>query len=202
MELIATTGEWGLNLQTGFCGFITRQGSLVDDGIEYFEKFEAGIPFVHTFILEQPGYIIEALGSGVVKQPLSKYVGDARVQCFIRAPRFWTPAKGLQYAREADRHIGEKYGYGLIVADALANTVLGRLLNKWTGGVPDSAMTWLLDERNHIICSELVAACLQTDYVLRLKGCLRGAARSIMPKRLGNDDAVFEEETVLLQGLK
>ena len=143
MELIATTGEWGLNLQTGFCGFITRQGSLVDDGIEYFEKFEAGIPFVHTFILEQPGYIIEALGSGVVKQPLSKYVGDARVQCFIRAPRFWTPAKGLQYAREADRHIGEKYGYGLIVADALANTVLGRLLNKWTGGVPDSAMTWL-----------------------------------------------------------
>lgn len=52
MKIISAKPKWGGTLQPGYCGFITRERDFVDDGIEYFEHFETGLPFVHTFVVE------------------------------------------------------------------------------------------------------------------------------------------------------
>lgn len=227
MKIVLEKPEWGQALQPGYCGFITREQDFVDDGIEYFEHFETGLPFVHTFVIEglaPPAgiqdlksqisnlkssgaaadqsqikiqnskiQIIEAHAqTGVHRATLDEYLGQKDVQCFIRMPIGRTPEIGAKTVAAAATHIGEKYGFGLIVADALANTFVGHCVNKLTLNAPDKFMCWLLDNQHAKICSQLVALALQSQFYLRLRGCLRRPADTILPKELGNDPQIWD----------
>lgn len=218
MKIVPAKPQWTQTLQPGYCGFITREHDLVDDGIEYFEHFETGLPFIHTFIVEakeesssssndagaatntptcnlQPATcnIIEAHArTGVRRATLDEYLNQKNIQCFVRIPIGWTPEIGAKIVAAAATHIGEKYGFGLILADALANTLLGHCLNAVTAGAPDKFMCWLLDNQHKKICSQLVALALQSQFYLRLRGCLRRPADTLLPKELGNDPQIWD----------
>ncbi len=227
-KIIPAGPDWGAALAPGYCGFITRRDDIVGDGIEYFERFENGIPFVHTFVVEgrdqslvtstlrspavhPPQWccggraedgsapainIIEAhAGTGVARGTLNEYLGGCganRCHCFIRIPAGYNPQIGRAIVRAAAAHIGERYAFPLILADALANTFIGHCLNRLTFNLPDRFVCWALSDAHRKICSQLVALALQSQFYLRLRGCLRRPADTIMPRELGNDPAIWE----------
>jgi len=217
MKIIPAKPAWGETLAPGYCGFITREKDFVGDGIAWFERFELGLPFVHTFVVEgaaQPAgscdwseggppaanvtpvgatHIIEAhAGTGVARATLGQYLGQKNVQCFIRMPIGWTPDIGAKIAGAAATHLGEKYAFSLIVADALSNTWLGHGLNRFTRNNWDNFLCWVFSNAHQKICSQLVALSLQRQFYLRLRGCLRRPADTIMPKELGNDPSLWD----------
>jgi len=201
MNILPAQPILGQNLQPGYCGFITREHDLVGDGIEYFEHFETGLPFVHTFIVEGQSSssainIIEAhAGTGVARATLDQYLGQKNCQCFIRIPAGYNGKIGGEIVSAASAHLGERYSFSLIVADAVANTVLGRCLNQLTLDLPDRFLCWALSSAHRKICSQLVALALQDQYYLRLRGCLRRPADTIMPRELGNDPSIWNPAT-------
>ena len=193
MKVTKAKPVWGETLNPGYLGFITREHDALAEGIEWFERWTAGLPFVHVFILSGPDEVVEAHAGGVRRASLAaEYFNEPDCQVFIREPRYWTPAMGASLVAEAEKHLGDHYGYGLILADMLANSFLGHSLNKFTFNLPNRAMSWLLNGRNDEICSELAALVMQTQYPLRLRGCLRQPAREITPKLLGNDELCFK----------
>lgn len=199
MKIIKAQPVWGSTLRPGFCGFITREHDIVGDGIAYFEHFETGIPFVHTFVVEsindQPSTIniIEAHAfTGVARATLDQYLGQKNVQCFIRIPIGYTEKIGRDIVNSASAHLGERYAFSLIFADALANTMLGHCLNKLTFNLPNRFFCWALSSAHRKICSQLVALALQSQFYLRLRGCLRRPADTIMPKELGNGPQIWD----------
>lgn len=197
MSIIATPPLWGENLRPGFCGFITREHDFDGDGIAYFERFQTGIPFVHTFVVERgagsSAFIIEAHPRlGVHRAALAEYCGGQNCQCFIRLPQGWTPDIGAQIVAAASANLGQKYGFGLILADLLANTWLGRGLDWCTHDAWDRLLCAVLDDQHKKICSQLVAVALQSQMSLRLRGCLRRSADTIMPRELGNDPSIWD----------
>ena len=249
MKIIPASPLWGQTLLPGYCGFITREHDIVGDGIAWFERFETGLPFVHTFVIESGGAsvpasrpplrtcpspagageggrrpgegfkgsteycgeggpinsatrIIEAHATtGVSRASLDEYIGGPtvdgaaianRCQCFIRIPLGYTEKIGETIVAGAASHLGEKYGFGTIVADALANTWLGHGLDFLTRDRWDRLICFLLTNRHKQICSQLVARALQSQLYLRLRGCLRRPADTILPRELGNDPAIWD----------
>lgn len=203
MNIIPSKPIFGETVRPGFCGFITREDDIVGDGIEWFERFETGTPFVHTFVVEAASMtqsskastiqIIEAhAGPGVHRAPLDEYLGQKNCQCFIRIPAGWTPDIGAKIAAAAAAHIGERYGFPLIVADALANTFIGHCLNRLALGMPDRFVCRALSDAHRKICSQLVALALQSQPYLCLRGCLRRPADTILPRELGNDAEIWD----------
>lgn len=203
MKIVPAQPSWGETLAPGYCGFITRERDIVGDSIAWFERFELGLPFVHTFVVEtstdsinsQPPAIniIEAHAiTGVARATLDQYLGQKNVQCFIRIPKGWTPAIGTKIAASAATCLGEKYAFSLIVADALSNTWLGHGINWVTQNRWDKFICWALSNAHQKICSQLVALALQSQFYLRLRGCLRRPAATIMPKELGNDNSLWD----------
>jgi len=197
MKIIQAKPKWGETLLPGYCGFITRERDLVGDGVEWFERFELGLPFVHTFVVEDEGEsspnIIEAhAGTGVHRTTMDQYLGQRDCQCFIRMPMGWTTDIGDKIVAAASAHLGEKYAFSLIFADAVTNTFVGHCLNQLTFSIPDRFLCWALSDAHRKICSELVALALQSQFYLRLRGCLRRPADTIIPKELGNDGSVWD----------
>jgi hypothetical protein len=218
MKIIPAQPSWGETLAPGYCGFITRERDIVGDGIAWFERFELGLPFVHTFVVESLAgslnaplsaiNIIEAHATtGVARARLDQYLGQKEVQCFIRIPKGWTPDIGAKIAASAAMHLGEKYAFSLIVADALANTWLGHGINWVTQNQWDQFICWAFSNTHKKICSQLVALALQSQFHLRLRGCLRRPADTIMPRELGNDHSLWDpcmyklEPALILPGI-
>jgi hypothetical protein len=199
MKIISAQPAWGETLAPGYCGFITREHNIVGDGIAWFERFELGLPFIHTFIIESLNSqlstisIIEAHARlGVHRATLDEYLGCPNTQCFIRIPKGWTPDIGAKIAATAATHLGEKYAFPLIVADVLSNTWLGHGINWLTRNQWDKFICWALSNAHQKICSQLVALALQSQLYLRLRGCLRRPADTIMPRELGNDNSLWD----------
>lgn len=202
---------WGDTLKPGYCGFITRERDLIGDGIEYFERFETGLPFCHAFTVAAPpadasggdcGVIEAHARLGVHRAPLAEYLNDPSCQCFIRIPRPYSAALGCLIVWGMERQLGDKYGYGLILADLLANTVAGHWINEHTRNLPDRLVCKLFTGRHHRICSQAVASALQEAWRKNqgllapspagLPGCLNQPADTIDPKRLGNDPEIWD----------
>jgi len=97
---------------------------------------------------------------------------------------------------------GEKYAFSLIFADAVTNTLAGHWLNELTFGVPDWFLCRVLSDAHRKICSQLVALALQSQFYLRLRGCLRRPADTIMPKELGNDASIWDAVIYKMQNEK
>lgn len=192
MQIIPQQPTWGDVLQPGYCGFITRQDDIVGDGIEYFSRWTGGLPFVHTFVISGPNEVIEAHAvKGVSRATLDQYLGQKNCRCFIRIPAGYTPEVGAQIVAAAATHLGEKYGYGIILADVLANTFIGHVVNDLTHNAADDLVCKLLDNAHAKICSQLVALALQSQPFLKTLGCLADPAATITPELLGNDSKVF-----------
>lgn len=196
--------NWGVNYDVGYIGFTSRTDDLVAAGIAWFERFQevagsgvegrgapTGIVVEHALVVTGPDQCVEAhAGTGVQKSTLSKYWNDPHCRLFFRKPRKWSKILGEDIAISAQRHIGEKYGYGLILADALANTYAGHVLNVWLRNWPNRLFCKLWDRAGTEVCSELAAKALQEN--VRNVGCLNQPARMIIPQELFEDPFIFE----------
>lgn len=221
-NIVKVAPVWGQTLRPGYCAFtLPSQGfDFVGDGIGYFERFEAsgGLPFCHALALTGPTRgkqgiiegdceVIEAHARlGVHRAQVSEYfAGSASGKgcpVFVRIPRGYSEDFGNAIVRGMIKQLGDKYGYGLIVADLLANTALGHWVNEHTGNVPDHIVCKFFTDRHHRICSQAVAAALKDALrtlaemenvpQVNFPGCLRQPADTIDPKALGNDPVIWE----------
>jgi len=163
----------------------------------------ASVCVSHTFIVSGSDECIEAHAKvGVHKGTLSQYFNDPHCRVFFRKPVGWTLPRGHAIDLSAAVHIGDKYGYGVIIADALANTCLGHWLNCELNNWPNRIVSRLFDRAGAEVCSELVAMALQDqDWLMGTGartamsaiavGCLSQPARMITPQMLFEDTEIF-----------
>ena len=185
------------NYGPGWVGFTYHPDQWLSYGIAYFERYEDadGIPVTHTFVCSGPDKCIEALGRGIVESDLGKYFNDPKCRIFFLRPKGWSEVMGMRIVSAAHQHIGDRYGYGIIAADALGNTLAGRAINRLTGGLLSQWLWKRLDRPKAEICSELVADALQAQPEFNGVGCLKGKSWEITPQMLFEDDFVFEQGT-------
>ena len=176
-------------------GFTYHSNEWLSYGIAYFERGDNPdwIPVTHTFVCSGPDQCVEALGRGIVESDLDKYFKDPKCRIFFRRPKGWSAELGMFIVSAARRHIGDKYGYALILADALDNTLWGLAINWLTAGLLSRWLGKRLDRPHAEICSELVADALQAQPELQGIGCLKRPAWAITPQMLFEDDFVFEQ---------
>lgn len=183
------------NYRRGWAGFTFHDDSFVSNGIAWFSRPDlldlGDRKASHTLIVSGFDSCIEAQPKGVVESDLAKYFNDPHCHVFFRCPVGYTEEMGDIIVDAAAAHIGDGYGYGLIVADALAGSIAGRILNKLLFNLPHRLVSGWLDGRKQEICSELVALALQSVPALARLGCLTQPARMITPVMLAFDDQVF-----------
>lgn len=200
---------FGVNYDVGYIGFTLHSDDPVGAGIAWFERWDyegdggtrvsasgvpPGIVVTHALVVSGPDECIEAHAwSGVQRSTLSKYFNDPHCRIFFRKPRGWTRHRGLDIVTSAASHIGESYGYGLIVADMLADSFVGHWLNRRFRNLPDRIVSKVFDRAGTDVCSELCAKAMQDQFWLRYRGCLRQPARMIEPQALFIDRLVFED---------
>lgn len=194
MTTHSQTPNFGVNYDVGWIGFQFVDNNLISLGIAWFTKWTAykNIPVSHTFICTGHDECVEALGSGVVRSGLSERFADKHTHVCFRKPRHWDKASADQIKRTAEAHIGDKYDYSLILADALAGSMVGKLVNLLTRNWANRIVTKLLDSKKQQICSELAATALRSVPVLSHLGCLTLPPRMIVPSQLFSDEQVFE----------
>lgn len=197
--------NFGVNYDVGYIGFTSRSDDPVAAGIAWFERWDVpdtddwphhpsvpdGIVVEHALIVSGPDECIEAhAGTGVQKSTLSKYWNDPHCRIFFRKPRNCSRTLGQDIVISAQRRIGDRYGYGVIVADALANTFLGHCLNAALFNGPNWLISKLLDRKGAEVCSQLAVEVLQEN--LPHVGILAEPARMVTPQALFEDAVIFE----------
>lgn len=195
MDIINVTPQYGINYRIGYVGFTFASRSFVSNGIAFFTRWDRkSAPVSHTFIVSGPNECIEAQGVGVVVSDLEKYFKDLRYLVAFKEPVGWTPELGERIVEAARKRVGKKYGYSLIVADALTHTAFGRMLGKLTKGWTTRKVTQLLDSKNQEICSELVANALVEQPELADAPLLKRLIPSeITPQMLFEDAHLFKK---------
>jgi hypothetical protein len=198
MQTHSLKPNFGVNYDVGYIGFTARCCDPVAAGIAWFERWPvgrvpAGLIVTHALVVSGADECIEAHAKfGVQRSTLSKYFNDPHCQLFFRKPRGWDLPRGQQIVSAAAAHVGDKYGYGIILADLLANTYLGHWLNYWLRNWPNRLVCRLLDRAGSEVCSELAALALQEQWWIPRLGCLENPACMVTPQALFEDDCVFE----------
>jgi hypothetical protein len=187
---------WGDNYCPGYIGFIHHlQPGFVSQGIAYFQGHPAygDITVTHALVVSGEDECIEAQSSGVKRATLTQYFNDKTCAIVFRKPRNWHPSMGQIIVDEAAQHVGDRYAYTLILAQALSHSKLGRLLNRWWHDKPDAWVSRLLDYGCIEFCSELCAKALKAVPELRNQGILQCEPRMIDVQELFGSKAVFED---------
>ncbi len=200
MNTEAIKPNYGVNYDVGYIGFTARCCDPVADGIAWFERWipgasgvPSGVVVTHALVVSGADECIEAHAQGGVRRAtLSQYFNDPHCRIFFRKPRGWDVNRGNDIAMAAAEHVGDKYGYGIIIADLLANTFLGHRLNYWLCNWPNRIVCRLLDRPGAEVCSELAAAALQKQWWIPQIGCLENAACMVTPQALFEDGLIFE----------
>lgn len=186
---------YGDNYNMGWVGCVFHDDSVISQGIAWFTRPDLlkpdQSPVSHVLVVSGIGSCIEALPQGVVQSSLDSYFGQPNTHIFFRKPVLYDYQMGVNIVDEAEKHLGEKYGYSLLVADAMAGSFVGRILNWALFNWPHRIVSGMLDRKKEQICSELAARSLQADWRLRTLGCLAQPARMITPRMLAFDNAVF-----------
>lgn len=190
------TPDWLENYDRGYIGFIHHlKPGFVSQGIAYFQGPPAygDIVVTHSLVVTNENECVEAQASGVKRADLAQYFNDPTVAIVMRKPRQYDYNMGVIISSESSLHVGDKYAYTLIAAQALAHSWLGKKLNKWFDNKPDAWVSRLLDFGKVEFCSELCAKCLQAVPSLRSQGVLNQDARLIDVQELFGSVAVFED---------
>lgn len=201
MQIVEQRPVWQTNLNVGYNAFITRRKDFISAGIRWFSRWDdlPGVPPVsHAFIISGPNETIEAFGNGVGRGTLSAYLNDPNVALLIRVPSGYTEDLGQRIVAEAAKHIGDRYGYVLIAAMALTNTILGHGIDKATGGWLSRKVDGWADGKREEICSELVAIADAAQPELAGRGILKNPASTIKPVDLMGDAVIYQPGAVEL----
>lgn len=194
--LAGVSPSWGKNYAPGFVGFTFYDRNLISIGIAWFSRegwFKMSKhPVSHTFVVSGADECIEALPSGVVRSPLSKYFNDPHCHVFFKQPRAYDPDLGASIISAAAEHLGDKYNFRLIAANFAAKCMAGRIVNKLSFGGWNRLLCWAASSKHLEICSTVVAQALNAQPELANKGCLHQPINTITPEDLRSDWVVFE----------
>lgn len=199
MKPVQQTIRWGLNVDTGFTGVISRRKDFISAGIDWFERYDrlpGDPPCSHAFIITGQDQTIEAFADGVKYGTLTAYLNDPNVALFAKRAAGWTPDIGSSLVGAAARHLGERYNYGLIAALAISNSLAGHGLDLLTGGWFGHTVTAVADRKRADICSQLVAQAMRTRY--GSLGMLTLLDREVKPQRVYEDQVIYEGAPVEL----
>jgi hypothetical protein len=201
MDVRDQKAQFGVNYNVGFDGFISRPADFISAGISWFERWETlpGVPPVsHAIKIVGPEVTIEALANGVVYGSLSKYLNDANCAVLVRKPKGWTPEMGVQLVKEAEFHLGEKYNYFLLFVMAIANSYVGKWIDKFTGTKFSGWLYHVADLKRHVICSQFCADVDNSIPELHGKSVLSRPLNTITPILLCQDPIIYEPGTIEL----
>ncbi|HQI44895.1 MAG TPA: hypothetical protein PLC59_02320 [Bacteroidales bacterium] len=195
MTIIEQKPQFGVNYDIGFDGFTSRQKDFLAAGINWFAHWDVipGVPPVsHTFKIVGEDTTIEAFGDGVRYGKLSNYLNDPTCALIVRKPAGWTPELGLRMAKEAEKHLGEKYNWFLIAALAISNSYLGKWIDKKLKGKFSNWLTDWADNAKSNICSSLIARVNGAMPEYEGKSVLANPPYKIMPIMLCGDPILYE----------
>lgn len=188
--------QFGINYMTGHIGFAFKDDFIVSKGIAYFTRWDDynDIPVSHALVVTGDGKCVEALGEKdeVMEDGLDKYFNDEHYHIFFREPANFNVDVGQRVAVVACSKKGEKYDYGLIVANAIAGTILGHVIDKLTDGAFDGDLCAMCNDNKKWICSELAAYALNEQPEYKGKGVLAKGADTITPQILFEDEVIFK----------
>ena len=181
--------SYGENYDLGYVGFTFNASNIISQGIAYFTGLGrmSDIRVSHALLVSGKDECIEAhVEGGVRRASLKKYFDDEHSDVFFRKPLGLTQDIALKLIARAENEIGRQYDPQLILAHALAGTMLGHYLDKVSGGKVEQALARIMNTKNRWICSELVAYCLdQPPYEDR--GILSSPWEAICPQELFED---------------
>lgn len=198
MNITSIQPQYGVNYARGYIGFTMTHGNFISDGIAYFERWVrmGDIAVSHVFIVAGDNELVEAhIEHGVQRDCISKYFDDPNVLVFFRKPRGLTPAMADIIADAAASKLGCPYATPLILAEALANTVVGHEVNKLLDDKPNEAVSDLASdiEPKAFICSGLGAYALRQGFAPNRPGVLAKPINTINPQMLFEDTEIFED---------
>ena len=201
MTVVEQRPQFGVNYDVGYDGFTARPKDFIAAGIKWFTRWDAipGVPPVsHALKIVGEDLTIEAFGDGVHYGKLSDYLNDPNVCLIVRKPKGWTPEMGARLKSEAEKHLGEKYNYPLIVALAICNTYLGKWIDNKLKGKLSEWLQGLADRKRYDICSVCVAKMNNEMPELQGKGVLAQPLYDITPIMLCGDQEIYEPGAVEL----
>ena len=118
----------------------------------------------HTAIVVDDKNIVEALGKGVVTNPILNYMGNKHYELSmlrIKESAFKNPQENIEAIKiaveRANLSIGKKYDWGAIAGLGIKYWL--RAINKWTRLDKFFAKHNIFQNRYNFFCSELVCAC-------------------------------------------
>ncbi len=184
-------------VRAGDMGFTYYPGSWLSRWIAWFSRAlwwrEEKLPVSHTFpVISRLAGVEAHIEHGVRRFYLMKYARDQNCRLYFKRLRDWTPGLGRRIAQAAECRIGHKYDRGLILAQFLDRTFLGRWLNRLTRGWMGRHVARVLNRHNQEICSELVAETLKAQPEFRHVRLLHRAASLISPQQLFDDEELWE----------
>lgn len=201
MTVVEQKPQFHVNYDVGYDGFVARQKDFIAAGIKWFERWDAipGTPPVsHALKIVGENQTIEAFGDGVHYGKLSDLLNDPDAALIVRKPKGWTPELGERLKAEAEKHLGEKYNYMLIVALAIAHSYFGRWLDKLTKGKFATWIEGIADRKRYDICSVCVSRINNAMPEFQGKGVLSNPLYDITPIMLCGDQTIYESGAVEL----
>ena len=201
MTVIEQKPQFGVNYDVGYDGFTARQKDFIAAGIKWFSRWDAlpGTPPVsHAFKIVGEDLTIEAFWDGVRYGKLSDYLNDPDVALLVRKPKGWTPELGQRLKAEMEKHLGEKYNWTLIAAIAIANTYLGKWIDKVTKGKFSKWIEGVADRSRYDICSVCVSKTNNAMPEYQGKGVLNNPLYDITPIMLMGDNELYEPGAIEL----
>lgn len=179
---------WGEDAKPGYLFFTFTDRSFISLGIAYFSKWDAlsDIYVSHVGLVGRTAWkgVHSTAPGGVQEADLTEYFRNPKVHIFFRKPRGWSEDLGIRTLKSAEKRIGHKYGYTMIAAHALTNTLLGRFLNVALFGLPMQAVGRVLDDPAQEVCSELVAISMKEQPEYNKRGVLVKPAFMLKPQDL------------------
>lgn len=193
LQIDSVTPEWDKNYGKGYVGFTYHNHQIVSEGIAWFTRWarHSDICVSHALLVTGEDECIEAVGTGVRRGKLNDYFNDPHCQVFFRKPRGLNGDIAARLVATAEPEIGKAYDHALVASAAGAGSLLGRILNKSFGNIPDLLVSKLLNHDDQWICSELVAHCLDSQPEYRDKGILALPDETIDPQELFEDRVIF-----------
>ena len=163
MQINEVPPVFGETYGLGWLGFVRSAGD-VSDAIAYGERSERAqdMPQVtHVLIVTGDGICVEArMDVGVVFSRLGQYFDDPTCKIYFRKPAGMDEISEHAIVVGAQSKVNCHYANILIAEQAMADSLVGHLINKAFDDLPHEELSKLFTEHGAFICSMLGAFCL------------------------------------------
>ena len=207
MNIAVQQFRWGVNVDVGYTGLVVTKDNAISAGIRWFEegwdeKFTRKLVPSHAFTITGPNDTIEAFSNGVHDGTLTAYLDDPDCALLVRRPHLWTPAMGARIVAEAEKYVGDGYGYPLIAGMLISRSAFGTLLDAITHGWFGRTVDAACNQKHREICSEEVALTMRAQPEVAGLGIAGLPPYTVNPEMIFLDQYCYEPSDYACELLK